>query len=470
MPVTRTAKKPFAENAMNFRSILFVLFLPCVSPVAAQDSGDDCPLGVLDKVTDDFYFTASSAQGAVGDIVAIDIGIVVEHVHGDFVSISAVGCFDNTKAELVGSPQHSGFFDRVAFMSEYYTLPQGIENPQGFRLSGVIRDSELGGAFPSTDPVPLATLFFRVRGEPGEALSVDFCDFRSASGCIRPKIYYSTDTERRSLNALSTRHVPGEIRILPGEPTNTEPPPLPPPVKVYDEEPTRDAAEIRFELTGAVVQPETRGVPLDLFITSNHEWSGFAVSLRFPGDLAKLVRVDEHIRPGALRIDNEEGGLGIVLTNSRRRIGAEGERVLVATLHFDIQPGAEDIGEISPAFAPFGPYLNWLEIFYRGTVAEETVVSAEVEPLFVAPGLLKIQTRPTGPGDVNVDYALDLADAMAILGDLFLGTDDVLCAEAADFDGDGKVDISDPIGILGHLFLGDPGPPAAEILCGKDGI
>jgi hypothetical protein len=77
------------------------------------------------------------------------------------------------------------------------------------------------------------------------------------------------------------------------------------------------------------------------------------------------------------------------------------------------------------------------------------------------------------PGDVNQDGALDMSDAIWLLGHLFLGTpgQDVLPCEGgtasspgegdlalADVNGDGTIGISDPVSILGFLFLGTRPP------------
>jgi hypothetical protein len=57
-------------------------------------------------------------------------------------------------------------------------------------------------------------------------------------------------------------------------------------------------------------------------------------------------------------------------------------------------------------------------------------------------------------GDANLDDALDISDAMTILGALFLGDEPLPCEEVADANDDGNVDLSDPVAILGYLFQG----------------
>ena len=63
-------------------------------------------------------------------------------------------------------------------------------------------------------------------------------------------------------------------------------------------------------------------------------------------------------------------------------------------------------------------------------------------------------------GDANRDSAIDLSDAVAVLGDLFLGSDPLGCRDAADANDDGTVNISDPVAVLMMLFAGGaPLPP-----------
>lgn len=69
--------------------------------------------------------------------------------------------------------------------------------------------------------------------------------------------------------------------------------------------------------------------------------------------------------------------------------------------------------------------------------------------------------------DTNADGAIDISDAVAVLGYLFLGGAVPSCLQAADSNGDDQVDISDASFTLGYLFLGGgPVPPPFE-QCGS---
>jgi hypothetical protein len=96
-------------------------------------------------------------------------------------------------------------------------------------------------------------------------------------------------------------------------------------------------------------------------------------------------------------------------------------------------------------------------------------------------GECTVSLRPSGglriPGDANGDLTLDISDAVATLGFLFLGSPAVLpCGDGsatdpanvslADWQPDGAIDLSDAVSALSFLFLG--GPPHALAVPGAE--
>ncbi len=71
-------------------------------------------------------------------------------------------------------------------------------------------------------------------------------------------------------------------------------------------------------------------------------------------------------------------------------------------------------------------------------------------------------------GDTNDDKAIDLTDALIVLGYLFKGETRPSCFDAADANDDGRIDISDPVSILAYLFLGGPPMPPPNEVPGED--
>lgn len=71
-------------------------------------------------------------------------------------------------------------------------------------------------------------------------------------------------------------------------------------------------------------------------------------------------------------------------------------------------------------------------------------------------------------GETNGDGRVDISDALAILGTLFLDAGEIECRDAADVNDTGAVDISDAVFLLRFLFLGGPPPPDPSDGCGVD--
>jgi len=74
---------------------------------------------------------------------------------------------------------------------------------------------------------------------------------------------------------------------------------------------------------------------------------------------------------------------------------------------------------------------------------------------------------PFRRAEANQDNALDIGDAVRILGFFFL-QDPLDCEAAADVNDDGQYDIADPIRLLDYLFAGGAQPPPPFEACGLD--
>ncbi|MBL6914306.1 MAG: hypothetical protein ISR35_02885 [Planctomycetes bacterium] len=85
---------------------------------------------------------------------------------------------------------------------------------------------------------------------------------------------------------------------------------------------------------------------------------------------------------------------------------------------------------------------------------------------FSAPGCVTgIQFRR---GDINSDAAINIADAVALLGFLFSGAAAPGCSDSGDTNDDGSLNIADAVSLLGFLFSGAAEPPAPGVNCGVD--
>jgi hypothetical protein len=71
-------------------------------------------------------------------------------------------------------------------------------------------------------------------------------------------------------------------------------------------------------------------------------------------------------------------------------------------------------------------------------------------------------------GDTNHDGAVDITDAIAALGFLFLGHRKPACEDAADADDRGTIEITDAVHVLNFLFGGGPEPLPPHDEAGED--
>ncbi|MGH9361514.1 MAG: dockerin type I domain-containing protein, partial [Thermoanaerobaculia bacterium] len=62
-------------------------------------------------------------------------------------------------------------------------------------------------------------------------------------------------------------------------------------------------------------------------------------------------------------------------------------------------------------------------------------------------------------GDANRDGNVDVADAVFLLGRLFLGNQAPMCEDGADANDDGRLELTDAVVLLQHLFLAGPALP-----------
>ncbi|MEM4246016.1 MAG: dockerin type I repeat-containing protein [Candidatus Bathyarchaeia archaeon] len=448
------------------------LSLACFSGLSfarlvAEDDERECPLPTSPGAVvfdDRFHYVVTSAQGAVGDVVGVDVGLVSEVPYPGPGIFDFVLCYDGALLELLGEVQLSSELDPICPFCETRSFVSSAGR-YCVDLGGLLGRSDAERYFPSSDPLMLATVYFRLNGKPGDTARLEFCDGiwdAHWGSCADNAAYYRTPSPpylRTTTRMMSRTHLGGEIRILEGPSTQPEPPPMPPLAKVYPEAPSPESAAIHFEMAPAVARPGAKGVPLDVFATSAYEFNGFALSIVYPAEYLSFAGVEHHTRPGAYIFDDERGVFALALLNSNRRVGSEGERVKLVTLRYDLEEGADLPAEIRPEFSDFSlgerHYFNCLYIRHGSSGSLERPVTSSVEPVALGAGALKIQREPALPGDTDLDGEVTLSDAVGLLLWLFQGGE-LLCPPAAEANGDGRVDVSDAVAIRGQLFLGGP--------------
>src|SRR5262245_1112374 len=117
---------------MKLRSLTGTVILLVASvPVAAESP---CTRGAHNKVTDDFFFSISTDQGAVGDVVPVELSLTMTGSRDRLVGLSCVASYDPSILELLPHPEVTPVFDELAYISNFVTLgdrPVGPQSPSG---------------------------------------------------------------------------------------------------------------------------------------------------------------------------------------------------------------------------------------------------------------------------------------------------------------------------------------------------
>jgi hypothetical protein len=102
------------------------------------------------------------------------------------------------------------------------------------------------------------------------------------------------------------------------------------------------------------------------------------------------------------------------------------------------------------------------------SVAGSSVDPCNIDIASVTVRFVEASATPFIRGNANGDRRVDIADAIWMLNDLFLGGPPTPCRDASDANGDGSLSITDPIFLLDSQFLGTRVPPAPFPGCGTD--
>ena len=132
--------------------------------------------------TDDFYISASSAEGVSEDVITIDLSLTIEKPNGSYLAgVILVASFDPQVVEILGEPVYSDSFWEFGFAQFFTILPES-QGLGGFLLGwsvGKEPDKFLGA------PIHIGTVYFRLHGQEGdasEAKNVSHAKTRRASG------------------------------------------------------------------------------------------------------------------------------------------------------------------------------------------------------------------------------------------------------------------------------------------------
>ena len=477
---------------------LTVLLIVAVVPLGW---GAECPgpkwidgLGLtMDylKTTDEVSLTVGSAEGAAGDVVAVtlylDSQLAVKYVIGFDVAV----CHDPDAVELVGLPIYSEEFLEMGGLSMLAMHVDETSGRVGHKGFGFFLHAFITRAYderlPSDIPLPVMTLFYRLRAKPGVSTSIRLCDGELQFGLVDCAVSGLSVRPPEKIHGdyyLPNVKIDGTLTVVEGPVTHPDRPPEPPEAIVYPDKPTTDGVNFRVRITGANAEPGDRNVVVDVYATADYEYTGLLIPIDYDERYLRLTRADEHFLAGLI-LENpknqlpeggpEEGNL-IVTSGfgvNSYRIAAEGEEVHAATLYFDVLEGAKNVDATELRVVPVTTvhgiiHAPWVGVRYvSGVGVEDPLVRSEIAPIAVQNGTIELGGKVLR-GDANKDGALDVSDVVGVLDHLFLGKPEPRCPHAADFNLDQTLDVSDPVSLLSFLFLGGPfGPEGApsEVTC-----
>ena len=444
--------------------------------------------------TDEYRLVAKSTTGAKGDVVPVTLWLHSNLENPGWISMAASVCHDPDAVEIVGEPEFSDEFTALLSVGGvlYFVVDEDVD-PQnhgghGFLLVANVHHLRYNERFPSQLPLPIGTVYYRLKGEPGDQTEISFCNgelTRFNALCNTNNLHAWTDERAQGWDLISTENESGILTVTDGPVTRPDRPPAPPQANVYPELPSDEEINFQIRIPAQAASPGATEVPIDVFVSADVESAGLMVPINFDERYLRLTRVDDFLPGGVDIIHNDDVNPGnnvnegfILIASavqiSTRRLLEEGEEIRAATLYFDVLDAAADVAETSLTIErvvgnnrghaiPYDP-----RIFVRvenGRIAGGGGETREqVAPISVNNGRLALQAALVPLGDVNFDSRLDMTDAVGILEFLFRGGD-LVCTTAADFNRDDRVNIADPVGILFALFRTNEEPPSDQVPC-----
>jgi len=460
------------------------------------------PHGTAIVGTDQYVLSVGSASGAVGDVVPVTLVLHSELAHaGRPLNLDIALCHDPAVTELVGAPIYTDEFISLlgvwgaTFFSidedEGGTFPSDQKGYGGV-LQAMLDPDAFEARFPSAMPLAIMTLYYRLKGKPGDTSVLSLCDGALSFGittCVYNRLWTSNQTlpqEPRGWDYLSTANIDGTLRVLDGPATRPDRPSEPLEAQVYRELPSDAEIDFHVRVSSVLAWPGATGVPVDLYTTASVEYTAVLVPLDFDERYLQVRRVESNVLTGAAVVNNDDEMVGanaaegnvVVFTGNginNRRLAAEGEELRVATLYVDVLEAASEVTETTLEVVPVRGQSPWIGVRHEnGNNTGQSRVTSRIEPIAVSSGVLAIgrDTNQFVRGDSNSDGIVDIGDAIAILNRVFLSdisANGVHCMNAANTEASNELNITDAIRLLGYLFLGDSPPPDAPPVGGALG-
>jgi hypothetical protein len=377
------------------------------------------------------------------------------------------------------------------------------EQPKLDDLLGLTNDGRDGGTFLKIDGSILRFGYLSTliemdsipSGQDVAAVSIQVCLQEGTAAGQYPLVFeFGELIDFASGRAIEPRLVSGTLTVLEslGSGTGCTPPETCTPSPVQPE-----SLDAEFRLAQAsAVKGGTVAVPFS--VESNGSVTGYSFSIDFDEEVLQLAQVDkvytnqngrpygfeffEHSNanetPGSGGVDEGFVTAAVVFSLTDLCLSIPpATQTEVARLQFQVGENAP-LGETEIRFID-GGRLSRASINNRVYVAvsqpDGRVIAVDVAPdaansFVLVNGLINIvpDATPFVRGDSNADLSIDISDASATLGYLFLGSEAPRCLDAADANDDARIDVSDPVRTLQHLFLGGTTLPPPFPFSGLD--
>jgi len=421
-----------------------------------------------------------SAAGVAGDVVGVTLAMQPKPGMAiiGYPLLDVVVCHDPRVAELARLPD--GTLRQPDYTDEFWPLiskvvgsplisflevnedrgAPGTQTGHGFILEVFFDPEVFSTRFPApyTAPLewlPIMTVYYKLKGEPGESAPLEFCDYslmRYNLRCNYNHIY--SDEELVGNQVIAFDYLPETtsgtlfMKPRPAAPARPGVPGYPPKAKVYPQPPTPEEAGFQVTLRNCSHVPGGLAA-VDVFVRSDVEYSGIMLPIGFDDQQLDFAWA-QHFYVGGLDSTTFPGAnpthscvyIYSGLKGGCQRLAPPEENYPAATLYFTVR---ENIKTRLPRDEP----ADW-----RITVHHE----GDPEEILIPPVSVKAVDFPNPAsvprGDVYVDGRVDITDAILLLDILFRGGLEAPCPAATDYNQDGQVDISDPVAILNCLFLG----------------
>jgi hypothetical protein len=134
---------PIGQEVPMRRTMILALMVAMIMMAPATAAGQACQEDFYERATDNYSFIASSAQGAIGDVVGIDLSLHVDRPLPDsklflFGPIMAL-CYKEPLLEFTGEIQYTPEFDQLVYSSRVWN-PDSVPARNEFEgYAGILR-------------------------------------------------------------------------------------------------------------------------------------------------------------------------------------------------------------------------------------------------------------------------------------------------------------------------------------------